>query len=315
MATVRMYLVLAIIVGAACFAVGSAIAGPIGGLVGGVVAFFLGRSIGAFGGGDTQGEAFNNQADLLCLVISAALVEAGSVSSKKLNLIREFRDEFLPRLKHSDLEAGVRAVAKEPVSPRDISAMYAGYDEPSQQLALAYSLGVLFAEGDLSSRSRQWLGEVLEGVRDVGLLVFFDRSAAIGSEESRRKWLAELGITEQEPSHEQVKRAYRAKVAMFHPDRHADQPAEFRRVLEAKVAQLSAAYQGLVSEGTTEDGRLYFQSVRLTSEVIHDSHRSSVCVCWVCGQKNRLADAARLETARCGKCSALLGLNFDPNSA
>lgn len=121
-----------------------------------------------------------------------------------------------------------------------------------------------------------------------------------GDDEEKQKAREILGVSA-EATPEEIDARFRELGRKYHPDRYAASEPEVREVMTEKFAKISEAYN-LLRNGTSTYWGLDTQKKELYVPKERDTVR-----CFFCKQKCRLpAETRYFDSARCGKCQALL---------
>lgn len=107
-----------------------------------------------------------------------------------------------------------------------------------------------------------------------------------------------------------IKRKYRELSNKYHPDKFVSENAVVKEMASEKFRQLTEAYELLVGHS---DNHQFVLSPEKTG--VLQAVDGGYCRCYFCLQKCRLPPLAHIETARCGKCQALLAFNKDMGQA
>lgn len=139
-----------------------------------------------------------------------------------------------------------------------------------------------------------------------GIAQIYTRIRQTAPENARQTAYSVLGI----PYHADeaaVKSAYRSLSLKYHPDKHAALDPDIRALTAEKFTQIKDAYE-LLSGKTGRPDETWFSrqagSGRLAAATADADVR-----CFICGQKHRLPHSAKIASARCAHCQALLALD------
>ncbi len=296
------------------------------GLLGGFPGFLVGSCSGAWAGWwlgrrwGWSGPALQGQMEArsgyLAVLVSAADAD-GVITPAEAGRIGEVGREIFAHLGYGGDEdvAGIVAQLAANPSPVDEAARYlAGLDPELREVLQFEVLKIIFGEGEPSPRNRDWLDRCIReaGLGEWILRKFFDRGFA-REDDSRRAWLAELGLGEGAGDTE-VRAAYLAGAMSYHPDKLGAVPPQIRALAGAKMAAINEAYHRLTAAAPTGEGPLHFKDPDGARSFRPQGSHDFRCRCWLCGQLSRVPAHARQETCRCGACHALAGLAFDPTA-
>ena len=296
------------------------------GVVGGFMGFLVGSCSGAWAGSwlaqrwGWSGPALQGQLEArsayLAVLVSAAAAD-GVITPAEADRIAVVGRDIFAHLGYGG-EGDVAGIVAQLVAhprPVDEAARSLANLEPELREMLQFEvLRIIYAGGEPTPRNRDWLDRCIRaaGVGDWPLLRFFERGF-VRADDSRRAWLAELGLDEGADA-AAIRAAYLTGAQTYHPDRLASVPPPVRALAEAKMAAINEAYHRLTAAAPTNGSPLHFRAADDARSFQPASGHEFRCRCWLCGQLSRVPALARPETCRCGSCHALAGLAFDPTA-
>ena len=297
------------------------------GLGGGLPGFLVGSCSGAWAASwlnrkwGWAGPALQGQMEArsgyLAVMVSAAAAD-GVITPTEADRISAVGREIFDHLGYggeADV-AGIVAAHSAQAIPAEWAARFLNDLGPELREGLQFEvLRIIYDEGEPSPRNRDWFDRCSTAAGPDGwpLLRFFDRSA-VRVDDSRRGWLAELGLGEDADA-AAIRAAYRAGAQAYHPDRLGGVPPQVRALAEAKMAAINEAYHRLTTAGPAGAGRLHFRHAEEARSFRPEPGQEFRCRCWLCGQLGRVPAHAEPGSCRCGSCHALSGLAFDPTAA
>ncbi len=181
--------------------------------------------------------------------------------------------------------------------------------EPRMAMDLLHQLWrVAAGDGRIDDRERTVLGQL---ARELGLsdeqsaqvAMFFLRTEGMhgaSTSRERRDAATVLGVSVS-AAPEEVKRAYRALAMKWHPDRHPNNVKD----AQERTASINHARDVLFAADAGPAG----ESLLAWSDggnALVEPKPGDVVRCFLCETRNRLPAKEHLDTARCGRCQALV---------
>jgi len=259
------------------------------------------------------------ESEMMMMVVSSFLycvAEAdGQVCEKEENLIRQLFREGVEAdggsIDSARLEQCLAASRRNDELQNAVIG-YAREDQGFRMHMLRLAWRVAAKDGKISDAEIGLIGnaaQVVNATEDEFMFSLLPYVRQTNDQETLKAARDVLGV-DANASATDIKRKYRELSNKYHPDKFVSENAVVKEMASEKFRQLTEAYELLVGHSDKHEYVLSPEKTGLLQAV-----DGGYCRCYFCLQKCRLPAIAHIETARCGKCQALLAFNKEMGQA
>jgi len=294
------------------------------GMLGGPVGAMIGAAVGGWIGhqDDTEDEAIEqlaNITDSIMAIYAGAVHAKGNIHPKvikrMLSLMDEIRLQLLPQIEVQEFRGIVESSLAEPVDHETCAQIFASFSDEVQSNVFRGVLSILAADGHIGDCDYNWLSSLVAYAQaDPDMLqlnmMFYTRN--VNQQDQNAAEAAALLEVSPNCGEAELKRAWRAKAADYHPDKLVVVPAPVRKLAEEHICKVNAAYD--ILSGKNRKNILKDAVLLSSPSTILDAAmmtNGQIAHCFLCDQKNRIPSADNLADSRCGKCYSLLAIPRD----
>ncbi len=266
-----------------------------------------------------EGESEFTESEVTMMVISSFLCAVakadGQVDAKEESLIRDvFRDQLKNQAETIDEDRIKVCIehSRENEELKNAVINHAQQDADFRMHLFRFAWRVAAKDGKITDDEIEFIvqaGRVMNATDDELMFSMLPYVRQTTNDDTLGAAREVLGVDAGE-SVTDIKKRYRSLSMKYHPDKFHSENAVVAEMASEKFRQVTEAYELLVGGGGGGGGGHEY-ILQPSGNGIERASDKGLCRCYFCQQKCKLPPIDHIETARCGKCQALLAFDKD----